>query len=91
MASRRQSSAPSTFKNTSTDAKSSKSVSNGGKANNNAAGKKTVKSSGTIVKSRYLQSAEKTSLSKVIQFVSSLFVFLELFFNKVIHICCMYI
>ncbi|MED6238434.1 hypothetical protein ATANTOWER_021042 [Ataeniobius toweri] len=64
MASRRQSSAPSTFKNTSTDAKSSKSVSNGGKANNNAAGKKTVKSSGTIVKSRYLQSAEKTSLSK---------------------------
>ncbi|KAM4739209.1 HAUS augmin-like complex subunit 8 [Anableps anableps] len=64
MASRRTSSAPSSFKHTSTDAKSSKSATNGVKANNSTAGKKTVKSSGTIVKSRYLQSAEKTSLSK---------------------------
>ncbi|XP_038157660.1 HAUS augmin-like complex subunit 8 [Cyprinodon tularosa] len=64
MASRRTSSAPSSFKNTSTDAKSSKGVSNGVKANNNPTTRKTVKTSGTVVKSRYLQSAEKTSLSK---------------------------
>ncbi|XP_043984297.1 HAUS augmin-like complex subunit 8 [Gambusia affinis] len=64
MASRRTSSAPNSFKNTSTDANSSKCANNGVKANNTADGKKTGKSSGTIVKSRYLQSAEKTSLSK---------------------------
>ncbi|KAM4574962.1 HAUS augmin-like complex subunit 8 [Fundulus diaphanus] len=61
MASRRVSSAPSSFKNTSTDAKS---VSNGVKANSNAAARKAVRPGGTIVKSRYLQSAEKASLSK---------------------------
>uniref|UniRef100_A0A087YKU8 HAUS augmin-like complex, subunit 8 n=1 Tax=Poecilia formosa TaxID=48698 RepID=A0A087YKU8_POEFO len=64
MASRRTSSAPNSFKNTSTDANSSKCAYNGVKANNTADGKKTGKSSGTIVKSRYLQSAEKASLSK---------------------------
>ncbi|KAM4629287.1 uncharacterized protein ACJ7VT_001633 [Polymixia lowei] len=63
MASRRATMSTSSFKNTSTDSKSSK----GGnvKANNTGAGKKSsVKSSSTIVKSRYLQSLEKTSLSK---------------------------
>lgn len=64
MASKRTSSAPNSFKNTSADAKSSKSANNGVKASSSAAGKKTGKTSGTIVKSRYLQSAEKTSLSK---------------------------
>ncbi|XP_071773742.1 HAUS augmin-like complex subunit 8 [Centroberyx gerrardi] len=61
MASRRASTMPSTIKNTSTDGKSSKGGNS--KANNSGAGKKT-KSSGTIVKSRYLQPVEKTSLSK---------------------------
>ncbi|XP_029002345.1 HAUS augmin-like complex subunit 8 [Betta splendens] len=57
MASRRITKAPSSFKNDSTETKSSKSGSTANKAT-------TVKSSGTIVKSRYMQSAEKTSLSK---------------------------
>ncbi|XP_023260990.1 HAUS augmin-like complex subunit 8 [Seriola lalandi dorsalis] len=64
MASRRTTTVPSTFKNASTDSKSSKSGSNANKANNSGTGKKGVKSSGTIVKSRYMQAAEKTSLSK---------------------------
>ncbi|XP_069006445.1 HAUS augmin-like complex subunit 8 [Embiotoca jacksoni] len=64
MASSRKSTAPSSFKTTSTDAKSVKTGSNATKANNSGTGKKTAKSSGTTVKSRYLQSAEKTSLSK---------------------------
>ncbi|XP_070765596.1 HAUS augmin-like complex subunit 8 [Enoplosus armatus] len=65
MASRRTTTAPSSFKNASIDAKSSKSESNANKAaNNSGTGKKSVKSSGTIVKSRYMQAAEKTSLSK---------------------------
>ncbi|XP_029356574.1 HAUS augmin-like complex subunit 8 [Echeneis naucrates] len=64
MAARRATIAPSGFKNVSTDVKSSKSGNNAGKANNSGAGKKSAKSSGTIVKSRYMQAAEKTSLSK---------------------------
>ncbi|XP_022615326.1 HAUS augmin-like complex subunit 8 [Seriola dumerili] len=64
MASRRTTTVPSSFKNASIDAKSSKSGSNANKANNSGTGKKGVKSSGTIVKSRYMQAAEKTSLSK---------------------------
>ncbi|XP_026201726.1 HAUS augmin-like complex subunit 8 [Anabas testudineus] len=64
MASRRATIAPSSFKNASTDSKSSKSGSNANKAANSGTGKKSVKSSGTIVKSRYMQSAEKSSLSK---------------------------
>ncbi|KAL7396155.1 hypothetical protein ABVT39_001242 [Epinephelus coioides] len=42
----------------------SKSGNNANKPNVSGNGKKTAKSSGTIVKSRYMQSAEKTSLSK---------------------------
>uniref|UniRef100_A0A3P8UDR7 HAUS augmin-like complex, subunit 8 n=1 Tax=Amphiprion percula TaxID=161767 RepID=A0A3P8UDR7_AMPPE len=67
MASRRTTVGPSGFKSSSTDAKSSKSAGTAStsKANNSGNGKKTVKSSGTIVKSRYMQAAaEKTSLSK---------------------------
>ncbi|XP_068175985.1 HAUS augmin-like complex subunit 8 [Antennarius striatus] len=64
MASRRISAVPSLSKNVSTDAKSSKGGSAANKGNNSGAGKKNVKSSGTIVKSRYMQAAEKTSLSK---------------------------
>ncbi|KAK2835599.1 hypothetical protein Q5P01_016083 [Channa striata] len=45
-------------------AASSKSGSNVTKATSSGTGKKSMKSSGTIVKSRYMQSAEKTSLSK---------------------------
>ncbi|XP_068563194.1 HAUS augmin-like complex subunit 8 isoform X2 [Cebidichthys violaceus] len=64
MASRRTSTMPSTLKSTSTDTKSTKSGSNASKPTITGAGKKGVKSSGTIVKSRYMQAAEKTSLSK---------------------------
>ncbi|XP_068599964.1 HAUS augmin-like complex subunit 8 [Brachionichthys hirsutus] len=64
MASRRVSSVPSISKNASTDARSSKGGSSANKANNSGAGKKNVKSIGTIVKSRYMEAAEKTSLSK---------------------------
>uniref|UniRef100_A0A3P9HSN3 HAUS augmin-like complex, subunit 8 n=1 Tax=Oryzias latipes TaxID=8090 RepID=A0A3P9HSN3_ORYLA len=64
MASRRTTMASSSFKNASSEAKGLKSGSAASKANNSGAGKKTVKPSGTIVKSRYLQAAEKTSLSK---------------------------
>ncbi|XP_035509557.1 HAUS augmin-like complex subunit 8 [Morone saxatilis] len=64
MASRRTTTVPSSFKSTSTEAKSTKSVNNASKANNSGAGKKSVKPTGTIVKSRYMQAAEKTSLSK---------------------------
>ncbi|XP_041862358.1 HAUS augmin-like complex subunit 8 [Melanotaenia boesemani] len=64
MASRRITTAPSTFKSAPVDPKSSKGGSTANKANNSGAGKKTVKSSGTVVKSRYLQAVEKTSLSK---------------------------
>ncbi|XP_053178470.1 HAUS augmin-like complex subunit 8 [Scomber japonicus] len=67
MASRRRTTAvPSTFKNPSTEPKSSKNVNATNKANNsgNGAAKKSVKPSGTIVKSRYMQAAEKSSLSK---------------------------
>ncbi|CAK6955398.1 HAUS augmin-like complex subunit 8 [Scomber scombrus] len=69
MASRRRTTAvPSTFKNPSTEPKSSKSVNPTNKANNsgNGAAKNTSKPSGTAVKSRYMQSAEKSSLSKSI-------------------------
>eukprot|EP00066_Takifugu_rubripes_P023862 XP_011613128.1 PREDICTED: HAUS augmin-like complex subunit 8 isoform X1 [Takifugu rubripes] len=64
MASRRTTLGPNTFKNVTTDAKSAK----GSTADNTAStrtttGKKVVKS-GTIVKSRYMQAAEKSSLSK---------------------------
>ncbi|XP_077964635.1 HAUS augmin-like complex subunit 8 isoform X2 [Gasterosteus aculeatus] len=62
MASKRTSTVPSTFK--STEAKSSSSGSNAGNHNITGTGKKSAKSSGTIVKSRYMQPAEKTSLSK---------------------------
>ncbi|XP_035767781.1 HAUS augmin-like complex subunit 8 [Neolamprologus brichardi] len=64
MASRRATTVPSSFKSIPTDSKSSKSSNPANKANNVGSVKKTVKSSGTVVKSRYLQSAEKTSLSK---------------------------
>ncbi|XP_039983734.1 HAUS augmin-like complex subunit 8 [Xiphias gladius] len=64
MASRRTTTVPSSFKNACTDAKSSKSGNKANKASNSGTGKKGVKSGGTIVKSRYMQSAEKTSLSK---------------------------
>ncbi|XP_029286285.1 HAUS augmin-like complex subunit 8 [Cottoperca gobio] len=64
MASRRTSTAPSSFKSASTDTKSSKSGSNAIKATACGTGTKSVKTSGTTVKSRYLQSAEKSSLSK---------------------------
>uniref|UniRef100_UPI0037E7661F HAUS augmin-like complex subunit 8 n=1 Tax=Semicossyphus pulcher TaxID=241346 RepID=UPI0037E7661F len=64
MASRRTTVGPSTLKHVSSDAKSSKTGSTAAKANNSGTGKKSVKSSGTIVKSRYMQAAEKTSLSK---------------------------
>ncbi|KAM7012314.1 HAUS augmin-like complex subunit 8 [Tautogolabrus adspersus] len=64
MASRRTSTVPSGFKNSSADSKSSKTVNAATKPNNSGNGKKLVKSSGTIVKSRYMQAAEKTSLSK---------------------------
>ncbi|XP_076009401.1 HAUS augmin-like complex subunit 8 isoform X2 [Genypterus blacodes] len=63
MASRRTSTVPSGVKNAAADSKS-KSANNGGKTNSGAPGKKQVKTSGTIVKSRYMQSAEKSSLSK---------------------------
>ncbi|XP_026160994.1 HAUS augmin-like complex subunit 8 isoform X2 [Mastacembelus armatus] len=58
MASRRTTIAPSGFRNVPTDAKSAN------KGNNSGTEKKTVKSSGTVVRSRYMQSAEKASLSK---------------------------
>ncbi|KAK9519005.1 hypothetical protein VZT92_021762 [Zoarces viviparus] len=64
MASRRTSTMPSTFKSTSNDSKSTKSGSNASKPTTTGTGKQGVKSSGTIVKSRYMQAAEKTSLSK---------------------------
>ncbi|XP_024134101.2 HAUS augmin-like complex subunit 8 [Oryzias melastigma] len=65
MASRRKTVAPSSFKNTSSEGKGVKSGTTADtKANNSGNAKKTVKPSGTIVKSRYLQAAEKTSLSK---------------------------
>ncbi|CAJ1060444.1 HAUS augmin-like complex subunit 8 [Xyrichtys novacula] len=64
MASRRATIAPSSLKNASNDAKSAKTGSTASKANNSGNGKKSVKSSGTIVKSRYMQAAEKSSLSK---------------------------
>ncbi|XP_005920920.1 HAUS augmin-like complex subunit 8 [Haplochromis burtoni] len=64
MASRRATTVPSSFKSIPTDSKSSKSSNPANKANNVGSVKKTVKLSGTVVKSRYLQSAEKTSLSK---------------------------
>ncbi|XP_008335081.1 HAUS augmin-like complex subunit 8 [Cynoglossus semilaevis] len=63
MASRRTTT-NSILKSTTTEAKSSKSGSNANKANNSGNGKKLVKPSGTVVKSRYMQSAEKTLLSK---------------------------
>ncbi|KAM9761613.1 HAUS augmin-like complex subunit 8 [Menidia menidia] len=64
MASKR-SKVPNSSKNTSTEEKrdSSKGT-DANKANNSGAGEKKVKSTGTVVKSRYLQAAEKTSLSK---------------------------
>nr|XP_046247994.1 HAUS augmin-like complex subunit 8 [Scatophagus argus] len=63
MASRR-STVPTSLKSVSTDAKSSKGGNNANKANNSGTGKKSVKSTGTIVKSRYMQAAERSSLSK---------------------------
>ncbi|XP_074524582.1 HAUS augmin-like complex subunit 8 isoform X2 [Halichoeres trimaculatus] len=63
MASRRATTAPSSFKNVSNDIKSSKTGTTASKANNSGNGKKSVKCS-TVVKSRYMQAAEKTSLSK---------------------------
>ncbi|XP_045905815.1 HAUS augmin-like complex subunit 8 isoform X1 [Micropterus dolomieu] len=61
MASRRTTKVPSSSKNATNDAKSG---SNANKANNSGNAKKNVKSSGTFVKSRYMQAAEKISLSK---------------------------
>ncbi|XP_013881229.1 HAUS augmin-like complex subunit 8 [Austrofundulus limnaeus] len=52
------------FYNAPVDSKSSKSGRNASTANNSGTAMKTVKSSGMTVKSRYLQSAEKASLSK---------------------------
>ncbi|KAM8888839.1 HAUS augmin-like complex subunit 8 [Synchiropus picturatus] len=65
MAARRQTSSLTGSKSTSTATKIVKSGSDSGKSNNPAPAKKPpVKSSGTIVKSRYLQAVEKSSLSK---------------------------
>ncbi|KAK5931137.1 hypothetical protein CgunFtcFv8_027310 [Champsocephalus gunnari] len=64
MASRRTSTAPSSFKSSSTDTKSSKSGSNAVKVTVSGPEKKPVKTSGTVIKSRYMQSAEKSSISK---------------------------
>lgn len=55
---------PRSLPSTSTETKSFKGGTATNKANNSGNEKKSVKSNGTIVKSRYLQSAEKTSLSK---------------------------
>ncbi|XP_068447850.1 HAUS augmin-like complex subunit 8 isoform X2 [Clinocottus analis] len=66
MASRRTSTLLTSVKSTSTDTKSTKSGSNAStasKVNTTGTGKKSVKPT-TIVKSRYMQSAEKASLSK---------------------------
>ncbi|TNN43534.1 HAUS augmin-like complex subunit 8 [Liparis tanakae] len=52
------------LKSSSTDTKSTKSGSNASKLDTTVTGKKTVKPSVTFVKSRYMQSAEKASLSK---------------------------
>ncbi|XP_056267208.1 HAUS augmin-like complex subunit 8 [Pseudoliparis swirei] len=52
------------LKSSSTDTKSPKSESNASKLDTTVTGKKTVKPSVTFVKSRYMQSAEKASLSK---------------------------
>ncbi|CAL8307936.1 unnamed protein product [Lota lota] len=62
MSSRRTTIAPSNLSKPSTDTKSSKGENV--KANNSGTGMKSVKSSGTIVKSRYMQSVDKSSLSK---------------------------
>ncbi|KAM9386161.1 HAUS augmin-like complex subunit 8 [Pholidichthys leucotaenia] len=64
MAARRNSAMPISCKSSSTDPKSSKSDNPPDKGNNSGTGKKSAKSSSTVVKSRYLQSAEKASLSK---------------------------
>ncbi|XP_010777339.1 uncharacterized protein haus8 [Notothenia coriiceps] len=64
MASRRTSTAPSSFKSSTTDTKSSKSGSNAFKVTVSGLEKKPVKTSGNVVKSRYMQSAEKSSISK---------------------------
>lgn len=55
---------PRSLKTTQAETKSSKGGSVNNKANNSGNEKKSVKSTGTIVKSRYLQSAEKSALSK---------------------------
>ncbi|XP_056133699.1 HAUS augmin-like complex subunit 8 [Lampris incognitus] len=62
MASRRSVAPSSHFKNATADGKSS--AGGNSKAKSGAVKKSSVTSSGTIVKSRYLQSVEKTSLSK---------------------------
>ncbi|XP_059923454.1 HAUS augmin-like complex subunit 8 [Gadus macrocephalus] len=62
MASRRKTMAPNSFGKASTDTKSSKGENV--KANNSGTGTKSVKSSGTTVKSRYMQPVDKPSLSK---------------------------
>uniref|UniRef100_A0A8C6T3K7 HAUS augmin-like complex subunit 8 n=1 Tax=Neogobius melanostomus TaxID=47308 RepID=A0A8C6T3K7_9GOBI len=64
MASRRTSTVPKSLKTAFSETKSVKGGNVTNKANNSGNEKKSVKSSGTIVKSRYLQSAEKTVLSK---------------------------
>lgn len=64
MASRRISTVPSSLRAASTETTGSKGVNSANKANSSGNVKKSVKPSGTVVKSRYLQSAEKTSLSK---------------------------
>ncbi|XP_034079451.1 HAUS augmin-like complex subunit 8 isoform X2 [Gymnodraco acuticeps] len=64
MASRRTSTAPSSFKSSLTDTKSSKSGSNAVKVTVSGPEKKPVKTSGNVIKSRYMQSAEKSSISK---------------------------
>ncbi|KAE8294229.1 HAUS augmin-like complex subunit 8 [Larimichthys crocea] len=63
MASRRTTTTTKSLKSVSADTKSSKAVNNANKTNNSGTAKKSVKS-GTIVKSRYMQAAEKSSLSK---------------------------
>ncbi|XP_029905243.1 HAUS augmin-like complex subunit 8 [Myripristis murdjan] len=62
MASRTAGTASSSGRDTCADGKSSKGANS--KANNNNGAKKKTKPSGTVVKSRYLQAVEKTSLSK---------------------------
>lgn len=64
MATRKTTKDGNSVKNASINAKSSESSSNANRASSSGAAKKTTKSNARIVKSRYMQSAERSSLSK---------------------------